>query len=331
MAAFIFQETSPFICIFTSKKFSAVLFTFMILYCSVCLKEFVSVRAVLGHLKIHEDHSFDCGLCGCTIKSLSFPQLRSHLYNRHCQIYSEDYIPSDFFVLSDSFITMSRSSLNNLPEPTSNADEILQNAISLDDNFNFFDTSYEAEIKNFLTLLVKNGFKKNASFQMLSSLGTEFIKFFCNESNSQLCCHLKDILKSQESLDFYLEKYLEAVYPEAIDIRNSHDFFAYIPLEKTLRKYLNSFLKIDHFLFNGSKKNILCSFFDSSLCNLKDTIFLNIFVDDFQISNPLLSKKALHQEFTGIYFRVLTSSRINFSKKTNIHLLTICKSSFFKN
>ena len=57
---------------------------------------------------------------------------------------------------------------------------------------------------------------------------------------------------------------------------------------------------------------------------------MNIFIDDFQLSNPLLSKKALNQEFTGIYFRIITSSRLNFSKRDNIHLLAICKSSFFK-
>ena len=136
-------------------------------------------------------------------------------------------------------------------------------------------------------------------------------------------------MKNQETLDYHLEHYLNANFPDIISIRNSNNSFAYIPIEKTIYNYLQNFDSLDCFLFDGQRKSILESFFDSESCNSINTLYINVFVDDFQLSNPLLSKKALLQEFTGIYFRILTKSHLRFSKKNNIFLLAICKKKFF--
>ena len=137
----------------------------MPLFCRFCSKEFLLIRDAFRHLKVHGNDSFDCGLSGCAIKGLSFISLRSHLYNHHSQIYNENYIPSDFFVLNDSFITLTQFS-NDIPSETFlNTSDNLQDSISLGNSLNIFDAAFEIEIKKFLSILVKNGFKKMHLFK----------------------------------------------------------------------------------------------------------------------------------------------------------------------
>ena len=116
-----------------------------------------------------------------------------------------------------------------------------------------------------------------------------------------------------------------------ISIRDSSESIAYIPIEKTIKTYLDSVNDITQFIYKGEKdEDYISSHFDSEYCQSKNPFFINVFIDDFQLSNPLLSKKALKHEMTGIYFRFLTKSKFRHSNKSNIHLLAICKSSFCK-
>ena len=62
----------------------------------------------------------------------------------------------------------------------------------------------------------------------------------------------------------------------------------------------------------------------------ENLIQINIFIDDFQLCNPLLSKKSQENSMTGIYYRIISPNKFKFSGHRFIYLLGLCYSSTFK-
>ena len=119
---------------------------------------------MLRHQKIHSRNFanllFNCGINGCLMKNLVFTQLRSHLYNLHQQVYLENFIHPDFFVLHDSFICLPEIPTANSRDLSTDSGQYMQNNLTYNDNIFTFNYNYETQIKDFLSILVKGSFKK---------------------------------------------------------------------------------------------------------------------------------------------------------------------------
>ena len=141
---------------------------------------------------------------------------------------------------------------------------------------------------------------------------------------------MKNSISSQERYDGYIEQRLGGIYPEAVQIANTPHQFSFFPICKSLPRKLSRFDDICEITKQqGDDEGPIKSFFNADNCNLFNRIYINIFID-FQLANPLLSKKACFNEMKAVYYRVVTRKSDNFSKRNSIQLLSLCKTSVFK-
>ena len=309
------------------------------LFCNHCNFCCLKPNDILVHITSqHQDIQLICGVENCITVRNSIKSMRNHLRHSHPQFYpliEHDVIFSKESIFR-SFVSTNTISdqINNVDlDQTNNVDED-QNCNIQVDNDHFNDVTAEV-VKEYIEMLLSNGVKFSIPFKALRCLSLKSIEFF-DSLNSQnlfsrdIIHEMKFSINSPENFDNYLSKNFNAVFPETVNIANTDFNFIYFPFKQKITAAIS---KYDCFedICGREISNHIRSFF-SSFSNIHDnTVYIEIYIDDFQLANPLLKKKSQKNSITGIYFRILSKDPKSFSKKRNIHLLALCYTNVFKN
>ena len=308
------------------------------LQCSECGYLGQTFGSIIRHLVSHENNYFRCGINGCTnqLKRLS---LISHLHRKHPYIFSIDF-NFESLILENSFFCVS----SNSEQPSS-----LQLGSQLDhflyehspdqspipsNSFNY-SVEYIDQLKSFMTNIIDNYFSVNSScFSTLSKFSKNLIGLFVNNDNEEFCSILYNILKSSESFDQHLELFFAPCFPQSIDIFDSSSSFCFFDIKKTLLNLIKNQITFNiegnDILQESVNRNNIESFFNVYPLDNEKTIYVSLFVDDFNISNQLLSKKTSHSnKITGIYVRILSNNIYRSSIKSNVAPIALLKSDIF--
>lgn len=117
--------------------------------------------------------------------------------------------------------------------------------------------------------------------------------------------------------------------------------FQYVSIEETIKAQFeqpafrdayfnyNNFDK--HECKDGTYQNFCCGSIHKNIEALKerDTIQIQIAIDDFEVCNPLKSKTKIHK-LSGIYFQIRNMPAAFLSKLNNIFLIALCETTNFK-
>lgn len=127
----------------------------------------------------------------------------------------------------------------------------------------------------------------------------------------------------------------ENVLKDSIYIKkNITETFQYIPIKKSIEKILNIGNNYEYILNRpiNSDPNSIESFFDSEIYknhqlfnDFPDTLAIQIYLDDVEVTNPLGSKTKIHK-ICNFYFTVLNMPEYFNSKLKNINTVLMCHS-----
>ena len=141
-------------------------------------------------------------------------------------------------------------------------------------------------------------YKYKELFKGLKELSSSLVDFFSSLSGCKLlnqCAHIfKNSLYTSKRFDSNLEKYFNENFYQVINIANSTESFVYFSFEKSLNFLINKHDSFSHFIKPEMPENFyINSFFSPLNSNSPNTIYINLYIDDFQLANPLLIKKSL--------------------------------------
>ena len=318
----------------------------------------LSVVSLLRHMGGHNFDRIFCGIENCPLSCRSVKYLRSHLRNVHPHIFT-----SSLLEISSGENSFIRIFSNEAPSETlhrseeshfrsSPDSEIINRVDDINENFditiensspinNFIDESYflhQDFKKKFLEHIIVNGFGKFVSFKAIKNILDGFLDLFDEIGNSSLnrddfIADCKHCLLNSDNLDYQINDHFDSIYPVEIFIGTTKKSFVYFNLKESIERLVSEFDSFEEFLTEDnnveSNEILYRNFFDSGNPKEKDTIYLNVFCDDFQLANPLLATKSLKNEFCGQYFRIISKNLFKYSKKSSIKLLTLCKTSIF--
>ena len=189
--------------------------------------------------------------------------------------------------------------------------------------------------RDFISILIANSAKYDVPFKTIKGLSESLIEYFFklsreNHFSDDLQYNLMHVLSSSDNLDNFLTREFDTVFPEVINVANTEHSFAYFDFKKSLDNLITKFSSFDKICYSNRPPSSNISSFFSTDNFQPNTIFLNFFVDDFQLSNPLLSKKSLKNSLTAIYFRIITTDCCDYSSIENIAVLSLINSNVFK-
>ena len=260
-------------------------------------------RKVVHHLSVLKDLLLTCGVDGCTLLFRHIRLFKHHLNEIHPYFYPDalEGLPA----FSDDSIFCTNFTFENQTECqfTNNSDLTSPLYTDLQSNhpdINLFDSNSNLENINSLTtdftnILGQHGAKNNMAFSSMQSLSASLIDYFyknfasSSDFNNNLAHSLHNSIFSAEKFDSVLEKKFKAVFPEVINIRGSNFTFVYFQFKKCFDFLLSKFSSFSE-VIKSAKNSTIDSFLSSTQASSAETIYLNIFFDDFQLANPLLKK-----------------------------------------
>ena len=314
----------------------------VILQCSLCDFRSHNLLQIGSHLITHPGNTFVCGIYHCPRICPNLPSLRAHLRSHHSDFYPRgDYQAIEFS--QQSFCKLAEFGMDSPAHPENSHFpdlDISQPSLEFEPDLPDqrlppdFDAQIESKKKEFIQSLVLNG--SSLPFKNLKSVVDSVLDIISAADLEGLplnetLAELKNSISSSERFDGYIEEKFNGIYPEMVSIANSDKEFASISFEKSLKKQLSYFDSPSDFSSLGDQNSSeITSFFDSESCHRQNCIYISLFMDDFQLANPLLSKKACDNEMKAIYYRVLTPGTQKNSKRHFTQLLGLCKTSTFK-
>ena len=284
----------------------------VIFYCKKCNYTGFNLGTMCSHLFSHPFERKLCGIFDCQFSPRSYRNLRDHLQQDHCELYSignyrdieinsmayfslteiqSQPMDIEAFVagpdisqeaVSHAFFASSQISLPSPPDSRPSSDEIYpENQSAVEDC-----------VTRFISILSSNG--SNIPFKSVKLIADNLIDFFYDIQESglpkeELFASLKNSTSSQDSFDHQIQTKFGGVFPESISIASSGDSFVVIPMKESLKVKLSFFNSINQLILKPSVSPRITSFFDSEFDILPNTVYLNIFIDDFQLANPLLA------------------------------------------
>ena len=304
-----------------------------VILCSICSFTAFRVRDVVNHLSLHSGSILACGLDSCTRTYTNLRSFKSHLEHHHPDFYP-DLIQLPEFSNNSIFTNILPAPVPDLQPMPETPEYFAPSPAPLSPPQASID-SIDRATQEFLEIILKNGCNYNIPFKAMQELSTKLVRFIHSLSssgslNDELVHSFLHSLNSQDNFDRSLEKHFNANFPEVINIRGSNDSFVCFPFKPALDFLLSKFSNFNQILSNSSNSENQKSFFSSSSATDVDTVYINLYVDDFQLANPLLKKRSLKNSVTGIYFRVITTDNLNFSRRENIGVLSLVNSKTFK-
>lgn len=320
--------------------------------CSICGYRSLSFRSIVRHLSIHYSGNFRvvCGLNDCIAEFNVHNSFLNHLRSNHPDIYDESR--TNFRVGAHSFINLDDGQEYQQEAAEilvlQNQDERLSAQVEMDrvipdldfdqensQRVGVFSDSASRYVKNFLESIVVNGFQKNVPFSSIKALSESHINLVVEllsdteiENPRYLAEYLKSVVNSSERVDSELFDCFPYFFPKVIKIEPQRKEFVYLSLKKSIKSLVKNFESFDDFLYHPSQP---CpayeSFFSGTHPKQPETIYISVFSDDFQLANPLLSRKSLDNQVNGIYIRLVSKNSFRSSKSDNVRLLAIVKTS----
>ena len=316
----------------------------IVILCNLCRFRGLRSGAVVNHLSQHPSMNLYCGIDYCAKSYVNLGSFKKHLSRHHSNFYPTiigglpNIDPSSVFSVDllgpNTNINDQRNSLQVeqiQSEGTNSPSMFVPSPI----NF-LHETPITVPTKQFLQILVEGGCQFNTPFksiqQLSSSLVTYFFDLYSNGLlNEDLKYNLLHVINSSDQFDNALIDMFDAIFPHQITIENTNYSFVCFPFKKTLDYLLKKFDSFAEITKPDTlNPNNICSFFTASPSIESNTIYINLYLDDFQLANPLLRKSSLKNSITGIYFRIVTSDNFKFSTRDNIHVLSLINSKVFK-
>ena len=305
-----------------------------VIFCSFCGFRGLTFFQVFRHLKVHSRATFRCGVEDCPSEYTNFSSFRAHFSQRH-----EDIYPTINGILPE-LVNSSFCYVYRLVEQTAPAIDIVDdlspvyNAPSPPNDLD--DRVLERNTNEFAKILLTQGCSHSVPFQHIQNISSSLINFFAsisreNSFSNDLEYQLNHLIATPEIFNQYIESNFVAVFHKMVNISGTDDSFAFFPFKKSFFKLLEQFASFNEVFSNSLNTD---DFFISmpTLTRESDNIIhINIFIDDFQLCNPLLSKKSQLNSMTGIYYRIISSNKFKCSGQNNIFLLALCPSLTFKN
>lgn len=317
--------------------------------CPRCSTRKPTYEKLLKHQQIY--HESECGVfivCGledCPRKFLSVKSLKNHIRKKHkYQIQGLESAPDSDSVTQETFESPQSSELA-LSELIENFTQTVRKQLALFSSNLQEKSVVNRKVQTFVFNEVESLFKyfienyRNIFTKCLQTLNFDISSLHYIDDNS-LVEHCFSAVSNTYKLDRYcVEKLIEPV--ECIlgidPSTGKQDTFQYIPLLKVLQLICN-----DHnilrqiFRPDPSAPETLTDFSDGKI--YKESEFFNtdkphlriqLYSDEFEVANPLGSKKLLHQ-VSAFYFTLGNIPPKHRSVLRHIHLLTLVKHGLVK-
>lgn len=324
--------------------------------CHYCGLSKNGTKRFLAHLTLHHEYisnfSVRCHVCGMPYTKVD--SLRRHYYRKHPECVNEPQRDEQhgFANDEDNHVDDNVEEEQN-DDPKDHAgttlDELSQN---LQRHIILFVLKMQEN--HLLPQLVQEKIVMDIRFIL-----QEFRQYFCEAATSEIThqgwvmdenSDFHNILQSPElfesvfktcSSTFKLQKYCEdhlgAILPRSYElpltINNRSASFQYVPLLETLQRVLSTGEILNSILSEkqGSSKNFVD--YTSGSEFRKHPVFsrhriclrLHFFIDDYEVINPLGSKKSIHK-LCGVYFTLGNLGPKFTSKLKYIFLSVLCRS-----
>ena len=279
---------------------------------------------------MHPDITIVCGLDGCRKEYTNLKSFKSHLKIHHSNFYPDllGEIPqiSNLSVFTTSFERSQEIleiSPSNEPNTIDNSPDCFSSSINIGDDS---ENLIENKTKEFIGILAEHGCQQNITFKALKGLSNNLISFFTGLSTSgalsqDLVYSFHSSINSSDKFDECLEKYYKATFPEVIEIASTSFSFVCFPFRSVLDNLLMNFKNFDQILLKPGTSSNINSFFSSETYIEPNTIYLNFYVDDFQLANPLLSKKSLKNSISATVLITVLETPLNFFEIKTINVI----------
>lgn len=329
--------------------------------CPKCSRRHFTVVKLIKHIGLIHAHEHDfsicCGLDGCQNYFFKYESFRRHVYRKHrTRIW-----PSHNNVTGDDEVDISDNEVN-----TDTADDTPEDVVL---DMNDLLTNFRGNLVSFvLKCREKNVLPQSVQQEILQDVKFLF-SFFKENYDSLLSYHLKqngfnieeipELVGHLQSFDFFAEackvidsehlfkeyciSHLDMIEPVQHTIRDVNDHaignFAYVPIMDVLKKYCshedvwdciheqNIQPRDEHVLrdYNDGKYFKEHPFFSKH----PDALRLHFYEDEFEVVNPLGSKRNKHK-LCAIYYSVGNIDVKHRSQLKHIHLALLVKHSLFK-
>ena len=311
-----------------------------VILCSLCGFRGLSFYQVSRHLRLHDGASFRCGVEDCPSMYTNLSSFRNHLSDIHDDIYP--VISAQLPQLVNSAFCYEFDSSNNplsVPDSPISGNQFTPDLPVFEPPSPFSvdreDENLEQNTNRFVEILLTQGCSHSVPFQHIKNISSALINYFSNLSrdnafSSDLEYQLQHVIRNPDIFNRYIESNFGAVFHKMINISNSNDFFAFMPFKKSIYKLLSLFSSFDEIFTGTANTDQFLYSMPHEQVDDENIIHINIFIDDFQLCNPLLAKKSQENSMTGIYYRIVSSNKFKFSGHNFIHLLALCHSSTFK-
>lgn len=191
-------------------------------------------------------------------------------------------------------------------------------------------------IASFMHSLRKHHVPETACAQVAKSvedIGKKIIQEHLNGSGDKTCMSALQEFQSNSRYERYVEDHLSYVEPETVVVgckdTGKQDSYQYIPLKSQLR-HLASLPQLHSCIFEdeGETSSKITDVFDGTAHSQrkKNTLYLAISYDDFEVANPLGSAAGVHK-LAALHFSLLNVPVEHRSKVDSIHLLVLSLSS----
>ena len=317
--------------------------TEIVILCNFCGFRARNFFQITRHLNNHIGSSIRCGIDSCPSEFTNLNSFRSHLRAHHDDIYPNIRSALPHLDEVSCFRYSEQGISGDVPESRPESPHQESNFPFPDIDpptpdlpISIEDQVLEENSDRFIEILLREGCAHSVPLQHIQNLSQSLISFFgaVSDNNSlttDLRYNLNYLIRNPDIFNRHIEDRFGAVFHKMINISQSSDFFAFMPFKKSLFKLLENFSDPNELFRQEVGMNNVISYPCSEAGEI-NSILINIFIDDFQLCNPLLSKKAQESNsMTGIYYRIIPNDKFKYSGHHCIYLLGLCSSNTFKN
>lgn len=323
--------------------------------CPKCSRRAFTLIKLIQHIGLIHAHeanfTISCGIDECCSTFVKFESYRRHVYRKHRDsCHFKDSVANDIEIPNDDF-DEHMSTVAQTPPPCTNKflkdfKENLFNFVlkcreknllpisvqkEIVDDVNFLLCFFKENYDTFISYhLEKSGFDLSESPELARVIQSEtFFKEATEAIQSSFLIkqHCKETLNMTEPVDYKLHD----------DAGHVVGTYSYVPIDKVLQNYYLHDNMQEHILSHPtSETDVLADFCDGEIFQehpfFKDhpnAVRLHFYEDEFEVVNPLGSKRTKHK-LCAFYYTIGNLDKRFRSHQRHIHLALLVRYSYVK-